>query len=122
MDGVYDDPDQALLNDFLRSRNREILRLWFKEGEKQTEIAFIRQEFFMAVPIIVISQLDFFRRACADATHHNPLSFNAITLPALELEYEDPDHLNRRLHGFIEGKDNILFFLRGFQKHPLRKK
>jgi hypothetical protein len=122
MNGVYDDPDQALLNDFLRSRNREIIGLWFKEGEKQTEIALILQEFFMAVPIVVISQLDFFRRNCADATHRNPLSFNTITLPALELEYEDPDHLNRRLHGFIEGEDNILFFLQEFKKYPLRKK
>src|SRR4030042_4662455 len=113
-------PDEELLNNFLRSPDPKEWRIWRKKNTKElpleasTYSPLIQR--FPRIPEIEVSMLDFFERNDTSLTTRSRMSLSMVSLPALELRFQDPDHPDTTYIGFIEGRENLNNFLREFIK------
>lgn len=111
-----DNPDMELVDLFLRSPDPKEWRIWKKRGSKElpleadTYSALIR--IFPNIAEIEVRILELFERNDTSATNRYKMSISMVSLPALELRFQDPDCEGLTYVGFIEGRENLNNFLK----------
>lgn len=117
---VSKDVDEELVDNFFRSPEGT-WRVWKKIGEESPLEPGTWRAMIQIAPNIPEKEVKFLERFSRNDTSRarRPESDRAwVCLPALELQFEDPDNPGNFYSGFIEGKKNInKFFLALAERH-----
>jgi len=126
---VRKDVDEELVDNFFRSPGEKTYQIWKETGaesplEPETWRAMI--QIVPKIPEKEVKFLERFSRNNTLQTTRSDFEHGWVCLPALQIEFEDPDNPGCFYSGFIEGKENInKFFLalakRHNQERPLAK-
>lgn len=119
IDWIEKDTDEEIVRNFIESPfPSKQWRLWKNVNENpiNPDIEKELQQKFPGIPkmAVVVSLLWLFERNDLSRTSKGEISLSAVSLPALELRFRDPDNPNAYTIGFIEGEKNINNFLRIF--------
>lgn len=117
---VRKDVDKELVDNFFRSPEGT-WRIWKKAGEESPLEPETWQAMIQIAPNIPEKEVKFLERFSRNDTsqaNRGELDRAWVCLPALEIQFEDPDNQGCFYSGFIEGKENInKFFLTLAKRH-----
>lgn len=116
---IRKDLNEELADHLIHSSHPKGWRIWTKDGEKPP----LDEENYLAlsmrfdeIPEIKVGALELFERNDTTRTTRAKISFGAVSLPALELRFQDSKNPEVTYVGFIEGRENINKFLGVFIK------
>lgn len=122
---IRKNPDEELIDGFLQSPGPKEWRIWKKKSSKELPLeasvysALIQK--FPGIPEREVDGLELFERNNTSLVNRIMVSLSLVSLPALELSFQDPEHPGTTYIGFVEGRENLNNFLKGFiQKYDER--
>jgi len=117
---VMKNRDDELVVFFLRSPGPKDWRIYKKRDSEEppidAETHSALLQIFPKIPEIEVGLLDLFERNDASLTTRPKMNISTVSLPALELRFQDTHYPHITYVGFIEGKENLNNFFRGLIK------